>query len=179
MTDNSHAPEHEPHALGSWIRTRKDKLLSGVLTMTIALTLVALGIVIGARVIAPSGAVFEDRPTYSMDDVLDLIDSVGVECAAPLVMIDRDDGVFGSCTSDPRFDLHVSESVAKSYESFDLATQLGCHTVGDIPHTQWFVARSSNWNLLTHSRTTADALARLVAVTITAGGCDIASNGLA
>ncbi|MFM7252957.1 MAG: hypothetical protein ACKO27_07810, partial [Ilumatobacteraceae bacterium] len=104
---------------------------------------------------------FAERPTATADSVLARIGGLGVECDEPLEYSERSSGSWVFCKGSPRFDLHVSPSVEEAYEAFDLASLLGCYTVGNLPFKQFYLARDSNWNLLTHDEELATGLARL------------------
>ncbi|MFM8311650.1 MAG: hypothetical protein ACKOAZ_07090, partial [Ilumatobacteraceae bacterium] len=91
---------------------------------------------------------FAERPTTNADSVLARIGGLGVECDEPLEYSERSSGSWVFCKGSPRFDLHVSPSIEEAYEAFDLASLLGCYTVGNLPFKQFYLARDSNWNLL-------------------------------
>lgn len=116
---------------------------------------------------------FAERPISTANSVLAQIGSLGIECDEALEFSERPSGSWVFCNGSPRFDLHVSPSIEDAYEAFDLASLLGCYTVGNLPFKQFYLARESNWNLLTHDEELATDLARLNGVTITVGACDV------
>lgn len=142
-----------------------------------ALGLLLLGVGIGMWLDEAPNPSFSARRTLDVETVLRLIDGVGVSCVQPIDRRAIEDGAMAICRSEPRFDLHVSDSVVAGYESFDFASQVGCFTVGNVLHRQWYLAHGANWNLLTYSRSTAEALAGLRGVTITVGLCELPSSG--
>ena len=146
------------------------------LVLTTALLMVAFSV--GWRMRGDTAPAFAARTVVGFEDALASIDQVGAECDEPLEIVRRDGNTFATCRGSRRFDLHVFGTIDEAYESFDLATLLGCYTVGDLPHKQWFLIRGANWNLLTHHRGLVGDLERLRNVTVTTGGCDAPSTGM-
>lgn len=141
---------------------------------------VALALVVGAVfgwMYVDDEPLFAERPASRHSDVLELISLVGVVCSEPLDTADVESGVMSTCRGTDRFSLHVADSIEEAYVSFDLASQLGCYTVGNLPHPKFFLARSATWTLLTHDRGVAEALLRIRGVTVTTGRCEVPNTG--
>lgn len=128
---------------------------------------------LAGRLVNGPGESSGDGPVMSLPEVLDLLELVGVVCGDELDAGNNSDGDFVTCRAEPRFDLHVSESNEAARRSFDVATAVGCFTIGGTPPTRWYLAHLDNWNLLTRSRSTAEALSRVRGVTVTMGRCDV------
>jgi hypothetical protein len=167
----SSAPDTAVHRQGTaapWYRSAPAYL--------VAVGCLVVGFFFGWRQRNESVPHFADRPTMSAYTVLGKIGGLGVECDEDLEFSERPSGTWVFCKGSPRFDLQVSPSIEEAYEAFDLASLVGCYTVGNLPFKQFYVARESNWNLLTHDEELASDLARLQGVTITVGACDVPTS---
>lgn len=110
------------------------------------------------------------------DEVLEFVAQGGARCSVPMRHGSAKGGSqHSSCIENGkmRFEVSVSNSVGASYESFDLATDVGCITFDGARHSQYFVARDANWNLLTHDKALAATLLQLRGVTVATGGCPV------
>ena len=144
---------------------------------TLTLVAVGTGVLLGWFAFSNNGPRFIDESVSDLDVVLERMDAVGVRCSEALDTGGTNDGTMSTCRGDRRFSLHVANSIDRAYESFDLASHLGCYTVGNLPHTRFYVARSQTWNLLTHDKQVAENLLRLPGVTVTTGRCAVPNTG--
>lgn len=149
-----------------------------VLVIECVITVLTLAVGFGGGVLMSR----DHSPAYARqqhlttDEVLAFVADGGARCDEPL----RRKPAHGasqhtSCTEDGRFrfEVSVSDSVEASYESFDLATRVGCITLDGARHTQYFVVRNANWNLLTHDEDLASGLLQLRGVTVATGRCPV------
>ena len=119
---------------------------------------------------------FSIASTKSVADLLEFVAQGGARCSVPMRHGSAKGGSqHSSCIENGkmRFEVSVSNSVGASYESFDLATDVGCITFDGARHSQYFVARDANWNLLTHDKALAATLLQLRGVTVATGGCPV------
>jgi hypothetical protein len=146
-----------------------------VIEFVITVLTLAVGFGGGVLMSRDHSPAYARQQQLTTDEVLAFVAEGGARCNEPL----RRSAASGApqhtnCTEDGtfRFEVSVSDSVEASYESFDLATRVGCVTFDGEHHSQYFVVRDANWNLLTHDEQLASKLLQLRGVTVATGACD-------
>jgi len=188
MTEHAHgqhsvADEPPPDGDGSvpaarsraWAVTKRVLLsgLEGVGAYLFAVILVAFGYLGGWFTTREPGVRFIADELVAVDAVLAAFADAGVTCGVDLERERFDDGESATCRGSQRFDLLVFDSVTASYLSLDLASHIGCYTVGNLPHPAWYMVRDANWNVLTYSADVAKKLGLIPGVTSASGRCSL------
>jgi len=188
MTEHAHgqhsvADEPPPDGDGSvpaarsraWAVTKRVLLsgLEGVGAYLFAVILVAFGYLGGWFTTREPGVRFIADELVTIEAVLDAFADAGVTCGVDLERERFDDGESATCRGSQRFDLLVFDSVTASYLSLDLASHIGCYTVGNLPHPAWYMVRDANWNVLTYSADVAKKLGLIPGVTSASGRCSL------
>jgi hypothetical protein len=156
---------------------RRRHLLTEVAITGITL---AVGGVGGALWANDGPPAFAGRQQLTVDEVLGVVADAGVQCAeTPRLGREASSGQHVTCSEDGRFrfEIAVSTSMGASYQSFDLATSVGCITLDGTRPKKFYVAREANWNLLTYDEALATALLQTPGVTVAVKGCLATRDG--
>ena len=178
VADGRHPDGAESHPT-AWSRTwvvAKRALLSGLEgfgAFLFAAILVGFGYLGGWFTTREPAVQFIADEVVTIDTVLAAFERVGVTCTMQLERDRFDDGESATCRGAQRFDLQVYDSVTESYLSLDLASHIGCHTVGNLPYPAWYMVRDANWNVLTHSAAVAKKLEMIPGATSASGRCSL------
>lgn len=171
---HDHPSENEPAVSPTSTVPLRWRIIGWMIDIFVGMTLTGVGLTAGWYAWHESPRGHQTPPeaaAASVTDVFEVLSSIGLECAQPILIDRRRSKVEARC-SEPQFDILLTPDQPSASEAYDLALSVLCAHLINTDGRRWYLFTFTRWTLLTFDGVVADEVGGLVTARATAMDCD-------